>query len=284
MKIAASTYSFGEYMSKDKLGLGGCLKWAKEQGFDGIEIVGGSLTGYGYTVEEAAALCKEAGLPVAAYLVGADFLANRGTQVEEEIEKLEKAVDEAVILGAPMLRHDITHCDMGRKYGIGLEDVLPILSDACRRVTEYAAERGVKTMFENHGHFLQEAAMCERMINAVGHENFGYTLDMGNFLCADQDIAYSVGKMARYAFHVHAKDFHVKPGGLDDPGEGWFLSRGNNFLRGAIIGHGDANVARSIGVLKRQRYDGWISIEFEGIEDNLKGIRIGKDKLLRYLG
>ncbi|MBE6616936.1 MAG: sugar phosphate isomerase/epimerase [Ruminococcaceae bacterium] len=284
MKIAVSTYSLGDYLNPEKLGFCKCMEWAKEQGFEGVEVVEGSLNSYGITVEEVKEVCQSLDFPVVAYLVGADFLKNRGDCVEEVIDDLKKAVDKAAYLGAPMLRHDITSCDLGRKYGIGLDDVLPTLADACRRVTEYAEERGVKTMFENHGHFLQEAALCEKLINAVGHKNFGYTLDIGNFLCADQDPSYSVGKMARYAFHVHAKDFHVKPGGFDFPGEGWFCSRGNNFLRGAIIGHGDVNVARSIGALKIHGYDGWISIEFEGIEDNLKGIRIGFQNLKKYIG
>lgn len=284
MKIAVSSYSFGEYMKPDKLGVFGCMDWAKEQGFEGFEIVENAIKNYGYDCKEVGEYAKKIGLPIVAYLIGKDFLRDRGAAVEEEIEIAKREVDNAVLLGAPMLRHDITVCDLGRKHGIGLDDVLPTLVYACREITEYAVERGVKTMFENHGHFLQEPALCEKMINAVNHENFGYTLDIGNFLCADVDPAYAAGKMARYAFHVHAKDFHVKPGGADFPGEGWFCSRGNNFLRGAIIGHGDVNVARSIGALKLHGYNGWISIEFEGIEDNLKGIRIGLQNLKKYIG
>ena len=90
--------------------------------------------------------------------------------------------------------------------------------------------------------------------------------------------------MAPYAFHVHAKDFHYKSGMDVNPGAGWFGTRAGNYLRGAIIGHGDANVARSIGALKMHGYNGYVSIEFEGIEDNLKGIRIGKANLERYIG
>ncbi len=283
MKIAVSSYSFGEYLNPEKLGIFGCMDWAKEQGFEGFEVVDGSIASYGYDIKEIGEYAKKIGLPIVAYLIGKDFLRCKGTAVEEEIATAKEAVDMAVILGAPMLRHDITHCDLGRKHGIGLDDVIDTLAYACRKVTEYAAERGVRTMFENHGHFMQEAALCEKMVNAVNHENFGLTVDIGNFLCADEDPAYSVGKLARYAFHAHAKDFHVKPGGAHFPGEGWFRTRGNNFLRGAIIGHGDANVARSIGALKMHGFDGYISVEFEGLEDNLKGIRMGRDNLIRYI-
>ncbi len=284
MKIAVSLYSFGAYVSPDKLGIFGCMDRAKELGFEGIEITDGDLVRSGADIHEVGEYAKKIDLPIVAYLFGKDFLSNKGTQVEEEIRTAKEMIDKAAILGAPLVRHDITHCDLGKKHGIGLDNVIDTLAYACRKVTEYARERGVKTTFENHGHFMQEAALCERMINAVDHENFGLTLDIGNFLCADEDPGYSVGKLARYAFHVHAKDFHIKAGGSDFPGEGWFRTRGNNFLRGAVIGHGDANVARSIGALKARGYDGWVSLEFEGIEDNLKGIRIGRDNLVRYIG
>lgn len=72
-----------------------------------------------------------------------------------------------------------------------------------------------------------------------------------------------------------AKDFHIRSGREDDPGEGWFRSRGGNFLRGAILGHGNIAVGQCIGVLARSGYDGWLCLEFEGLEDSLEGIRIG---------
>lgn len=38
-----------------------------------------------------------------------------------------------------------------------------------------------------------------------------------------------------------------------------------------------------INTLKRAGYDGVLSIEFEGMEDPLKGIRIGVDNLRRFI-
>jgi len=50
---------------------------------------------------------------------------------------------------------------------------------------------------------------------------------MGNFACADEESVSAVTRMAPYAFHFHAKDFHMKKAGQwADPGEGWFKSRG----------------------------------------------------------
>ena len=120
-------------------------------------------------------------------------------------------------------------------------------------------------------------------MNAVGHPNFGTLIDMGNFYCADEDAGKAVGRLARYAFHAHAKDFHIKPGTAFHPGEGWFMSRGGNFLRGAIIGHGDVPLLQALRALKRSGYDGVLSIEFEGMEDVLNALRIGVANLRRLV-
>ena len=87
-------------------------------------------------------------------------------------------------------------------------------------------------MVENHGQFCQIPAGVEQLVNTVAHPNFGLLVDVGNFLCADEDPVTAVGRGAPYAFHVHIKDFLYKSGQEDDPGEGFFSTRSGAFLRG----------------------------------------------------
>jgi sugar phosphate isomerase/epimerase len=226
------------------------------------------------------ALAEQEGIAIIALCVGAD-LVNKDTATE--IERLKSKVDIAAALGATMMRHDITAGDKsGAKVGISYDALLDKMADATRAVTEYAESVGVRTMTENHGYFSQDANRVEKLINTVNHPNFGALVDIGNFMCADEDPWKSVGVMAPYAYHVHAKDFHKKSGMEPNPGKGWFRTRGGDYLRGAIIGHGDARVAQSLYVLKKSGYDGYISIEFEGMEDNLKGIELGLVNLKAY--
>ena len=132
--------------------------------------------------------------------------------------------------------------------------------------------------------FRDPAARVEKLINTVAHDNFGALVDLGNFMCADEDPTLSVAIMAPYAFHVHAKDFHWKSGMDVNPGAGWFQTRAGNYLRGAIIGHGEAKIYQSIQTLKKNGYDGYVTVEFEGMEDNLKGIELGLANLKRFIG
>lgn len=283
MKTCVSSYSYGGYASEEKLGMLGIIDHAKSVGFDGIEFVEGAWQNDPRRVSEMREHCEKVGITPVAYLTGADFLNNGSADGKEEIARLKGLVDMAATLGVSLMRHDVTGGIRTRKYGIGYDDVLPVLAERIREVTEYAAEKGIRTMTENHGFFSQDANRVEKLINAVGHPNFGALVDMGNFLCADENPNISVGIMAPYAFHVHAKDFFVKSGLEPNPGDGWFRSRGGNYLRGAIIGHGDARVAQSIGTMVRSGYDGYITIEFEGMEDNLRGIELGYKNLKRFI-
>ena len=283
MKMAVSSYSFGDYLSKDKLGICGCMDWAKEMGFEGFELVQHNLEKYNIDINEIAEHSKKIGMPIVAYLVYKNFLMDGGKHMDDVINSAIADVDKAALVDSPMFRHDIVDGVPQRQLGKSFDEIFNMLADGTRKITEYAASRGIKTSLENHGHFLNEAAIIERFINTVNHENFGITLDMGNFLNVDEDPAYCVGKLARYASHAYGKDYHYKTGGVNDPGEGWHRTRGNNFLRGAILGHGDVNVARAMGTLKMHGYDGWITLEFEGIEDNLLGIRISRDNLMKYM-
>ena len=281
MKLSVTSYSFGSYIDEDKLGLMGIIDKAAELGFDGIEFADGGWSknldlNLAQKIKEH---CAEKNLEVVAYCVGANFLGD----FDEEVARTKRNVDFAAAMGAKNMRHDVAYGFTGRKYSIGYDDALPIIAKAALEVTKYAEQKGVGTMTENHGYFSQDCARVEKLINTVAHPNFGALVDVGNFMCADEDPVKSVGIMAPYAKHVHAKDFHWKSGMDVNPGEGWFRTRAMNYIRGAIIGQGEAKVYQSIQILKSKGYGGYVTVEFEGMEDNLKGIRIGKDNLARFI-
>lgn len=287
MKISVSSYSFSQKINSGEISQLDCIVKAKEMGFDAIEIVG-ILPHDGSSKEEYALHlreeCKRVDLPISNYTVGADFLYGSDGCLEAEIEQVKKEVDIAVMLGAAGMRHDATGGlrQEDRKYQ-GFDSVLPRLIAGCRAVTEYAASKGIRTMVENHGFFCQDSDRVEKLVNGVAHENFGLLNDMGNFLCVDEDPAAAISRVAPYAFYVHAKDFIIKPAEGPDPGAGFFRSRAGNFLRGTIVGQGNVPVQQCLTILKSVGYDGYLAIEFEGVEDAYFALETGLQNLRRYL-
>lgn len=287
MKLGVSSYSFSQLVKAGAMGQLDIIPKTKEMGFDVIEFStltlppGETPLSFAPRIREA---CDRVGLPVANYTIGADFLNGSNGDWKAEVERLKDEVRVAKILGAPGMRHDATRGFLAPHKGPrGFDDALPVLVKGCRAVTEFAADLGIRTMVENHGFFCQDSERVEKLANGVNHPNFGLLADMGNFLCADENPAEALGRVMPYAIHVHAKDFHIKPGSGANPGKGWFRSRAGNYLRGSIIGHGDVPIAQCLGIMKRAGYDGVLSIEFEGLEDPLKGIAMGLENLRRYV-
>ena len=285
MKTSVSSYSYSSYMKnsgKNQLDL---VPLAKEMGFDAIEFTdlrpseGESQADFARRIRAEA---DRVGIEISSYTIGADLL--NADSLDEEVERLKGQVDIAAILGVKVMRHDATGGYKGaeRTYKT-FEDALPVLAEGCRRVTEYAATKGIQTTVENHGQFAQDSVRVEKLIHAVGHPNFGLLCDIGNFLCADDPSVTAVSRVAPFARHVHVKDFHVKSGSEPNPGKGYFTSRGGTYLRGAILGHGNVPVYQCLRILKQSGYDGYVSIEFEGIEDNLPALEIGLANLKNYI-
>jgi sugar phosphate isomerase/epimerase len=263
----------------------GCIEKAKELGFDVIEFID-LIPHDGSTEKEYAKKianeCERVGIEIGSYTISADLLNGSDGDTKKEIARIKEKLDVAKILGVKKLRHDATAGIRNGKFK-SFDAVLETLVEACHEITTYAKSLGIKTMVENHGFFAQDSARVEKLVNGVDDENFGVLLDMGNFLCADESPQDAVGVLAPYAIHVHAKDFHVKSGMDPCPGDGWFKTRGGNYLRGAIIGHGEVPVVQCLGIIKKAGYDDTISIEFEGLEENIKALKIGISNLKRYI-
>lgn len=268
MKTSVSSYSFSAMMGENRENQISIIKRAKELGFDAIEFTslephdGSSQKEYAKKIRAEAENCE---IEISCYSVGADMLGNG---IDEVTDSLKEQVDVAEFLGAKIMRHDTAFSfpEGTRKYQ-GFTNVLPIFADACRRVTEYAAEKGIRTCVENPGQFCQDSDRVELLVNTVANDNFGLLVDTGNFLCVDEDPVKAVGRCAPYVFNVHIKDFLVKPCTGFDPGDGFFRSRGGDYLRGTVAGHGAVPLVQCVSALKLAGYDGYLTLEFEGKEE-----------------
>lgn len=270
MKLGVSSYSFSKYMKDTGANYFDICDIAKKIGFDGIEFIDLSLDVQPAESEIALAeqirdYCAKIGLDVIAYTIAADFLKGA-----EEIDRVKAKVDVAAALGVKTMRHDATW----NRETPWRESVARI-ADAIREVTVYAEGKGVRTCTENHGFVLQDAERVETLIQTVNHPNYGWLIDIGNFLCADDPAIHAVPIAAPYAFHVHVKDFVYKGKYDDHPGEGWITTRNGNYIRGTIAGHGVVPVRHCLKLIADTGYDGYVSYEFEGMEDNMTALELG---------
>lgn len=284
MKTSVSSYSYHKLLKNGQMDLFQVMDKTKELGFDAIEFVEFTAP-EGKTIPEFAAelraYAEKIGLAISSYTIGANFLTE---DVAAEIARLKGEVDIAAILGVPVMRHDIFYKYSDFYKGIHTFDaVLPIIAPAIREVSEYAATKGIITMSENHGFIAQDADRLLKLFTAVNCPNYRFLCDIGNFICADENCAVSVGKMKDLIAHVHVKDFFVRSGMEPDPGRGWFQTRAGNYVRGTVFGQGNIPTLQCLRIIKKSGYDGYISLEFEGMEEPLQSIEIGLENMKRYI-
>ena len=92
-------------------------------------------------------------------------------------------------MGIKIMRHDVTAFtlpkeDMTIDY---FDKHFDKLVRGSQLLADYAAQFGITTTIENHGFNVQTSDPVQRVIHAVDRENFKTTLDVGNFLCIDED-------------------------------------------------------------------------------------------------
>ena len=278
MKISVTSYSFQQYLNAGKIDHVGMIEKAHEIGLEAIEFT--PLPGE--TFEERCELARklrkradELGMTIVSYTVNADLYKGSPEADTAEVERVKQQLDIAKILGVPVFRHDA--CWSVPKEGTvrSFDQMLPTIAKNAREITEYGASLGIRTCSENHGYVAQDSDRMERLFNAVNHENYGLLVDIGNFVCVDEDNVTAVSRVAPYAVHAHAKDFYLS----DEKKEGYGQTRGCRYFKGSIVGQGDVDVKRCVEVLKRAGYDGFLSIEFEGSEDCIEGITKGYEYL-----
>ncbi len=303
MKIGLTSYSMNAYIEPGLLPVTEVMRFAKENGAEHIELVPFGFTLYDdktgvfneALIEEIRALSQELALPLSNYAVLGDLLKPNPAEREAEVERLKRHIDVAAKLGLSTMRHDVSSFrrPLETNTPAAFEEAFPLCVETCTALSEYAAQFGITTLVENHGFFVNGADRVLRLMEAVDRDNFGLLLDTGNFACVDEDCTVAVQKCAPYAKMVHLKDFYKRPatllagvGGLFrcDAGSWFSTNSGLTMLRGSILAQGDLDVWTSLRLIRDAGYDGYVSVEFEGMEDGKLGSIFGMEAARYILG
>lgn len=282
MKIGLSSYSIGRAINAGEFDILGAIQWIADNGGQHVEL---SPFGYSFdgpkdkliaAVKKQAKKCK---IDLSSYTIGANLTTAGEDQhdmtVKErkaEIKRLKGQVDIAAALGVKLMRHDVGVRPFQQCTAAQFDLDLPKVADACREIALYAAKAGITTTVENHGFFFQGSERVHRLVNLVALDNYRTTLDIGNFVCSDEDPLSATMNNLDIAAMIHFKDFYIRDY-VPTP-DGWFRSLHGRYLRGSITGCGDLKLCKVAQAIKNSGYDGYISIEFEGMEECKVGSKI----------
>ncbi len=121
---------------------------------------------------------------------------------------LERTIRTASQLGA----HVVSFWSGAHDPTMQYETVLAQLAEECRRLADYAAQRGVVIAFEPEpGMFIDTMPKFAELFAAVNHPAFGLTLDVGHLICQRElPVSAFVQAWQRVLWNIHLDD--MKPG------------------------------------------------------------------------
>lgn len=264
MHLGVSMWSYFRPWKEGRIDIPGFVREAKKIGSEGVELLD-----FFYKDADAERLAirealDETGLPVPIFSVANNFAKLTPEEREAQLKRIQFGVDEAVFWGAGVVR--VFAGDVAE--GITFDQARSWIVEGLAEASKYADGHGIKLALENHGTLAGRADQVRGLIDDVrslaGNSALGANPDLGNFVLVNQVSHHAVRDLASIANMVHFKDFNL--------GDGPFIALDGTKYLGAVVGEGVVNLEQCLLELKLSKFDGWLSIEFEGAEDSFTAV------------
>lgn len=277
-KLSLAQWSLNPLYSSGELDPMDFAEKANELGFEGIEYVTGYYSNMIKDAEDPQAAldeiletlkAKSEEFNVTNVLIMVDGEGSLASNSEQErdqaVENHKKWVDAAQFLGAESIRVNLFGSNDPEEWKANSVDGLTKLS-------EYAADKNINVLVENHGQLSSHAGHLAEVMEEVNLSNCGTLPDFGNFCirrdsgeqwsggCAEEYPIYQgIQEMMPYAMAVSAKSYD-----FDESGQETKL-----------------DYERILKMVKEAGYTGFVGVEYEGSRmGSIEGITATKDLLI----
>lgn len=221
---------------------------------------------------------QEQGIGICCFSMAADIVSG---DRKAEIENLKRYADVAAAMGSPYLHHTLYPALGFAENRWTFKEALKYAVEGVREVYDYAEQIGIKCLYEDQGFCFNGVQRFDDFLGEVNRE-VGVVADLGNILFVGEQPEAFAARFAPLVKHVHVKDYLYKDSRWPSPGEGWYISRDGGYLRGTVIGHGVVNFQRVFSILQSVGYDGFFSLEYDGMEDAFRANELGLANMKRY--
>ena len=256
-RIGVSTYSFWQFQNAELRDLEKCIDLASEMGFDAVELLHRQMRdespGYLQKLKQRAFVN---GMSLNGFSTHQGFLFPKAEEKQKNVDHTIKCIEMAYAMGIPTMRVNTGTWRTSKSFdelmkNRGIEPPQPGYTDAdgfkwvidgltaCLKTAEKC---GVTLGLENHWGLGRTPEGVLKIVEAINSPWLRVTMDTGNFL---EDPYDRLEKLAPKAVLVQAKTYYG--GGL------WYTL--------------ELDYDRIAKMLRKHKYTGFISLEFEGKED-----------------
>jgi L-ribulose-5-phosphate 3-epimerase len=241
LRLACMSLSYQRAFNAGQMDLFSYIEESRRLDLDGVDLHGAHFishdTDYLLLLKRA---CLKRGLTIACVSIPNNF-AFAPDRLEGELAKTRQLIDDAHYLGAPLVRVFAGWSDNQDEGTWGR------VLDCLRQSAEYGESRGVAVALQNHNH-NGVAATGEKVLQLladVDHPNLAHVMDTGQYLDPYASMPLTVDR----AVHVRTKIYEI------ETGEERRL-----------------DYSRIFPILRRANYNGFLSIVYEGVEDERAAI------------
>lgn len=262
VRFGVSTYSFWQFRA-EPAPIEQCIDDAARFGFDGVEILQVQMMGQesNQRLQNIKRQAHALGLSICGFSTHQGFVSPSASIRKKNVTKTLQSIDVAYRLGIPTMRVNTGRWGTLKNFddlmaNRGIEPRLPGHTDeeafgwvinSLEQCLPRAEECGVVLGLENHWGLGRTAEGVMQIVEAINSPWLRVTLDTGNFL----DNTYpQLERIAPAACLVQAKTYYG--------GGKWYTL--------------EIDYKRVAEILRQSRYQGWVSLEFEGKEDPAQGV------------
>lgn len=246
MKLGCASYSYHRMFESKEIDWPGFLERAWKMNLDGVEVNSLFMPRDKQVATDIKRRAFKLGLDLYALTLDINLCEPTVAKREKAVDAVKGWIDIAALLGAPAMRVDLGWTPKGHKD----EEAIKWAIQSYKKCVSYAKTKAIVLTIENHYGLSASAGRVTEIIERVGTDWFGLTLDTMNY--GNGPEAYDqISKTAKYAVYVHAKTHRLEAGKGDQPK--WVEV--------------DIDYDKIMEVLRGIGYEGYLSIEYEGEED-----------------
>lgn len=258
-------------------------------GVDGVEMYPGFFESLdGAYLERVKKHLDARGLEAPMMCASPDFTIPDEAARQAEIKREMEIIDVTRALGGGFCRV----LSGQRRDDVSRADGVRWTVECIRTLIDYAAQVGMVLTMENHykdgywrfPEFAQKLDVFLEIIDQIDSPHFGVNYDPSNAIIAGEDPLVVLDAVKSRVVSMHASDRYLISGTIEDlRNQDGSLGYAKN-LRHGVIGKGLNDYDTIFSTLRREGFDGWISIEDgeNGMEELRESVAFLRAKIAQH--
>lgn len=254
MQVAISMRSIHKALLQGEMGIIDFMKYAASLAVDGVELDDMYLQGADIDCTEIQEILAETGLTVSCYDIHHRMEPLQQLERQEALEKIKAELAVAELLGAESVQI------VGEVFdpAVAAEDVKALILQLVDMVLPLVQGKDFMLAIENPESVEFQSHHMAELLNQIDNPQVKVGFNMANSFIAGEDPLVALERLQDHIVHVRAVDVRLAQQD-EEPQSGSYV--------GCVIGLGLVPLQKLFEVLKAKGYQGWISLEFTGLEE-----------------